>query len=104
MYMFYEKPTGAPVTILETSAASLQGKMSTLTQEVTRRLCNTMEDLRDEKTEILNTFCRKLKKSGYTNQQTISIISSGVVGHARRRERLGKEHREGLEHGWGQRV
>ena len=67
-YQFYEKEISASVSLLETSAASTQGKMSTLTQEVKRRLINTQEDLMDEKIEILNTFGKKLRRSGYSNK------------------------------------
>lgn len=83
------------MTLLETSAASNKGKMSTLTQEVTRRLINTAKELKDEKITILNTFCKKLKKSGYSNRQVTNIVTSGMVGYARRKEKLGKSHREG---------
>ena len=70
--------------------------MSTLTQEVSRRLINTSEDLIDDKLEIMEKYCEKLKRSGY-NKQVVIIITSGVQGYTRRKERLGKLHREGWE-------
>ena len=96
-YQFFEKEMGASVCMLETSAASWQSKISSLTQEVIRRLTNTSEDLREEKLDALNTYCTKLDKSGYANRQIVDTITSGVKGHAERRARLGKEHREGWE-------
>ena len=68
---FYEKETGSPLTVLETSACSWQSKVSILTQEVTRRLINTSEDLPQQtKDEIMNRYCSKLKNSGYSNRQS----------------------------------
>ena len=96
-YKFFEKEMGAQVVMLESSAASWQSKVSSLTQEVTRRLLNTCWDLKEEKKEILNTYSRKLRRSGYSNKQVVGIITSGVVGHARRHTKLGKEHRESWE-------
>ena len=54
-YQFYEKETGSKVCILESSAASWQSKISSLTQEVSRRLMNTSPDLIEEKRQALNT-------------------------------------------------
>ena len=97
-YKFYEKEMGSKLVMLETSAASWQSKVSSLTNEVTRRLLTTSEDLPDkEKMEILETYCTKLKRSGYNNRQVQDIIISGVVGYSRRRELIGKPHREAWE-------
>ena len=97
-YKFYEKGMGTKTTMLETSASSWQTKISVLTNEVTRRLITTREDLPEEtKMEIMETYAEKLKKSGYSNNQVIDILTSGIVGYQRRKERLGKTHREAWE-------
>ena len=83
--------------MLETSAASWQGKVSTSTQEVSRRLIKMAGDLKKERVKIIDTYCDKHKRSGYSKRQIVDIVTSGVVGHARRYQRLRKEHREGWE-------
>lgn len=51
----------------------------------------------EDKKKILYAYTRKLKKSGYSNQQSIDKVTSGAVGYQRRNKRLGKVHREGWE-------
>ena len=91
-YNFFEKSMGSKVTMLETSASSWQSKVSSLTQEVTRRLINTSEDLVDEKIKAIDNFCNKLKMSGYTRQQRWEILKSGTRKYNKmvREEKIGK--------------
>ncbi len=51
----------------------------------------------ETKVQIMNTYSRKLKKSGYSNAQCMEIITSGVIGYNRRKSKLGKVHRDGWE-------
>ena len=64
-YKFFEKPTRSKFCTLETS--SWDQKKATLSQEVSRRLETTSKELETKvKIEMLETFCEKLKRSGYS--------------------------------------
>ena len=47
-YIFYEKPTAANVMVQRTAALGESSKVSTLVQEVIRRMINTSEREPDE--------------------------------------------------------
>ena len=96
-YHFFEKEMGAKVCTLETSAANWQSEASSLTQEVVRRLVNTSLDLLDKKVTMMDAYCRKLDKGGYSNAQMVDIITSRVKGHIKQDLRLGMTHREAWE-------
>ena len=53
-FKFYEKPTSTPYTIMSASAMSQVDKISTLSQEASRRLERMSEDrTQDEKNKVL---------------------------------------------------
>jgi hypothetical protein len=60
-------------------------KISSLTQEMIRRLLNTSEDLDDrERLEVINGYTQKLINSGYGLEQTRNIIVAGLKGYERK--------------------
>ena len=93
--MFYSKPTGSQFSIMETSASSYQAQKASLTQEVVRRLLNTCETrTQEEKYNIVDEFCDKLRRSGYSTKQQKEIIEGGLLGYKRRIARQnGVRHR-----------
>ena len=57
IYSFYEKPMNSPFSILERSALPESTKMSSLTQEVVRRMANTSEDVpQEERNQIVENL------------------------------------------------
>ena len=65
-YIFYEKPTAANVMVQRTVALGESSKVSTLVQEVIRRMINTSEREPDEvRNEVLDRCCQKLCNSGH---------------------------------------
>merc|ERR1712155_481366 len=59
-------------------------KISSLTQEVIRRMKNTSLDVdMKERIDIVNKFHKKLQRSGYGIQQIRKIISAGLMGWER---------------------
>ena len=69
LHLFYQKHTGSSYCVIEASAMSANTELSTLSQEIIRRMkkssqrvCNTI------RFEILTEFMEKLQKSGYTEE------------------------------------
>ena len=78
-FMFYEKPTKAQVVISKDSALPHNIRMKTLTQEIFCRLHNTRSTvLQFYKVDILNDFMLKLKWSGYSESERLSILQGGL--------------------------
>ena len=97
-YKFFEKPMAAKFCILEPSASSWEAKKATLAQETARRLENTSTETSAEtRTEILEQFCTKMERSGYSMQQRRTIITDGVIGHIRKMQSREQRHRKGAE-------
>ena len=81
-YIFYEKPMRSNLVIGKNSALPMMMKMKTLTQETFRRIHNTRESLREEYLpEILSKYSQKLKDSGYSEEDRLSIIEGGFKTH-----------------------
>ena len=60
-------------------------RVSTLTQEVIRRMMNTSERLeQNERNEVIDVYGKKLINSGYSLEQTRKFIISGLTGYERR--------------------
>ena len=96
--MFYEKPTGSRYCILETSASSYEQKKSSLSQEVVRRLETTSSETDiSVRLDIIETFCEKMKRSGYSQRQVSDIVTAGIVGHVRKVRQRQHAHRRGEE-------
>jgi hypothetical protein len=56
-------------------------RMSTLNQEMVRRMMNTNE-LLDNMARVLvvDEFCQKLCNSGYAREQMFKVVTGGLVG------------------------
>ena len=94
-YSFFEKEMNTPYCILERSAMAEQSKVSSLTQDLIRRLTNTYEGASQcEKNLIVEKFIQKLKISGYKKIQVREIIESGLKGYITKVERAKKDGRD----------
>ena len=104
MYSFYEKPMSSNQVIQKASAMPENMRMSTLNQEVTRRMLNTCEWLDDRvRWGILDDFCQKLCNSGYGLDQTRRIVVGGLTGYERKLALMGQvqEQHQGVGHRQG---
>ena len=65
-WSFYEKPMKSQYVLMKESAMGKKTKVTTLTQEVIRRLRNTSREAEDsEREEVMTKFAVKMWKSGY---------------------------------------
>ena len=87
-YRFFSKPCSSPYVMLKDSAMPARSKMSSLTQEVIRRLRNTRTTLawEEHQAPILTQFCRQMARSGYGEGYRKEVITSGVSGFERQVE------------------
>ena len=93
-YTFYEKEINTKFCIMEKSAVAEKSKISSLTQEVIRRMVNTCGDMEQgERNAILESFIEKLKVSGYKKAQIKEIITCGLKGYQTKIERADREGR-----------
>ena len=91
LYSFFEKTMNSPFCILERSALPENTKISSLSQEVVRRMLNTSEMVRqEERNAILETFITKLRVSGYRQEQTKRIVEAGLKGYEGKLEKARK--------------
>ena len=107
-HSFYEKNCSSPKVMMCTSALPIRMKISTLANEVKRRLRNCGKTITiQEKTQIVNTFIVKLIVTGYSEKVRVEIVESGLLGYYRTLEteqttgirvnqspEIGKEQRE----------
>ena len=92
MWEFFEKPMASKFVIMENSALPHRIKMTTLCQEVIRRMRNTCRDVSCERRgEILSVYMRKLQRSGYSVAMREKVAQAGVRGYLR----MVKEEEEG---------
>ena len=81
LFKFWEKPTNTNRTLNKRTAMGENQKITILTQEVVRRLGNTMEGMkREEYEDIIDMFSQKLINSGYQEDQVRRIVVSGIKG------------------------
>ena len=74
-YIFFEKPMASSMVIQRRSAMPENMRVSTLTQEVIRRMMNTSEKLeQSERNEVIDVYGKKLVNSGYSLDQSIKFI------------------------------
>ena len=87
-FKYYEKPTTANFTIHAASAMAENPKMQCLSNDVVRRLMNTMDDLPgSRRAEVVDGYGVKLLTSGYSREQVMKIVANGVKGYLRKKER-----------------
>ena len=81
-FSFYEKPMRSPYTIHQESAMGEQCKITTLTQEVIRRMRNTSREAdQKERDSILTKFAVKMYRSGYREEKRREILVAGLKGY-----------------------
>ena len=93
MYKYFEKPMSTKKVIMRSSALSENTKISSLSQDMVRRMKTTSEKLdMKEKVGVIDNYAKKLVNSGYTGAQATKIITAGLKGYesALKREREGK--------------
>ena len=88
LYSFFEKSMNSPFCILERSALPDNTKISSLSQEIIRRMLNTCEQVpQEERNNIIENFISKLKRSGYRQDQVKNIVEAGLIGYERKLEK-----------------
>ena len=96
LFEFFEKTMSANVVIQAESALSEQIKVSSLTQEVVRRLKHTSLTLpHSRRMETLERFSQKMANSGHSNNFMKRILLSGISKFVKlvRASNLGKEEK-----------
>ena len=82
LYSFFQKPMARKTVINRQSALSEKTKVTSLSQDLIRRMKNTSEDLpMDERIAIIDEYTKQLIASGYSLNQTKNIIESGLLGY-----------------------
>ena len=85
VYIFYEKPMASSMVIQKRSAMPENMQMSSLNQEVIRRMLNTSERLEDAwRIGIVDDYARKLMNSGYELNYTRKVMLGGLTGYERK--------------------
>ena len=81
-YSFFQKPMARKTVINKKSALSERTKVSSLSQELIRRMKNTSEDVpMKERIDIIDEYAKQLVTSGYSPNQARDIIQAGLVGY-----------------------
>ena len=91
MYSFFEKEMASPYCIMEKSAMPESTKVSSLAQDLVRRMTNTTEMVtQQERDSIVEDYILKLARSGYNKKQRREIIESGLKGYETKLEKAAK--------------
>ena len=94
-YKFYEKETTTRKTVQKRTAMEENIKIKIVSNDLIRRLGNSMEELGSiEATRVVDQYAQKLLNSGYSMEQTRSILVSGIKGYEGRKikcMRLGRK-------------
>ena len=95
LYEFFEKPMATNLMVEAGSALSREVKMSTLAEEVSRRLRNTSQRLDcTRRMESLERACTKMKTSGHSDEFIRQAVEKGINAFKDKVERsnLDKTH------------
>ena len=91
-YAFFEKEMSSRFVMRKEAATPDQMKRSTLAQDGVRRLMNTSQRLdRREKIQTLETYIKKVKRSGYNKEEVKDIITCSIKRYERKKE-IAKKH------------
>ena len=83
-----------PYCIMEQSAMAIKSKITTLSQDLIRRMLNTGDSISQcERDKVVEQFITRLKVSGYSDKQVREIIESGLKGYESKKERAEKDDR-----------
>ena len=70
-------------------------KLKIVSNDLVRRLCNSMEDMGvEERMRVVDGYSQKLINSGYSIDQTRGIVVNGIKGYEGRRRRCSLEGRK----------
>ena len=94
MFKFYEKETTSKRTVQKRTAMEQNTKIQIVSNDLVRRMCNTMEELGEqERHVVIDGYAQKLLNSGYSKEETRSIIVKGLKGYEGRKTRCKLEGR-----------
>ena len=86
LYSFFCKPMSSPYCVMEATAWAWNSQCSSLSQEVIRRMSNISEMLpQEERNNVIRDFLEKLRRSGYSREQSRTILQAGLRGYEYRR-------------------
>ena len=112
IWRFYQKPMNTPYVIMASTAIPQKVKVTTMVQEVIRRMRNMCKWV--EKWEVedeLSKFCGKMKLSGYGEGFRRKVLLSGIKGYERMvvnqregRRKLYWKQDEGKELRWARKI
>ena len=84
-WSFYEKATSSDRVLRASSAYGWRSKLVTLNMEVFRRMRNTTrQSTVGHRSQILNDFVKKLRRSGYVEKTVSGILKSGLQFYVRK--------------------
>ena len=78
LFRFYEKPMASNMVIHKWSDMPGNNRMSSLNQEMIRRMLNTIKDLsQEDRVRVVDDYSQKLINSDYSADQTRTAITGG---------------------------
>ena len=81
-HSFFEKPMQTQLVTMERSAMGAQQKHAILSNDLVRRLSMVSPSISmEERLEVIDHYTKKLKTSGYNQNQCQELVRSGVVGY-----------------------
>ena len=112
VWRFYQKPMNSPYVIMAASAMPQKVKITTMVQEVIRRMRNMNKWVeKDEIDDELTLFCVKMKMSGYGESVRREVLLSGIKGfermkrnHVEGKRNLYRKQEEGKELRWARKI
>ena len=95
-YMFYQKPMCNNIVVQEKSALSESVKVSSLTEEIVRRLKNTRDSLPVEyRMETLEDISQRMRNSGHSNPFMKRILMAGITKYEKKLRNSRLDNRSG---------
>ena len=83
-YEFFEKPVATKLVLMEKNALPHRMKITTLTQEIIRRMKNTSRTIgKKRRAVILTNFMKKIMKYGYGAKTRRNVAIAGLKGYYR---------------------
>ena len=83
-YEFYEKAMASKLVMMNKSALPHRMKVTTLSQEVIRRLKNTARSVGESRRQlILSNMMAKMRRAGYDEKMRRNVLVSGLKGYWR---------------------
>ena len=93
-FRFFEKETASQKTVQKRTAMVQNSKVQVVSNDLVRRLCNTMEELGSQETNrMVDSLAQKLLNSGETVEETRASIVKGLKGYEGRKKRCKGEGR-----------